>query len=228
MDVRGESRSARKHRAILQAATTAFLSKGYLGTNMDEIAALATVSKRTVYQHFADKERLFAEIVLATTDEIDALVRLVSDTLADTHDVSADLRELARRLLTALMQPDLLRLRRLVIANADRFPDLGRTWYERGFGRVLATLAARFQGLADHGLLRLDDPLLAANHFVGQLLWIPMNEAVFTGDDRPRAAADLERYADGAVRAFLVGHGASSVAAGSARRAAKGTPAHAS
>jgi TetR/AcrR family transcriptional repressor of mexJK operon len=203
-----DRRSARKHRAILEAARTAFLAKGFLGTNMDEIANLAAVSKRTVYQHFDDKERLFTEIVLSTTDEIDGLVQIVGAELADPLDLAAGLGQLARRLLGALMQPDLLRLRRLVIASADRFPELGREWYERGFGRALATLASRFDELAGKGLLRLNDPLLAANHFVGLLLWIPMNQAMFMGDDRPRPATELDAYADAAVQAFLAGHGA--------------------
>jgi TetR/AcrR family transcriptional regulator, mexJK operon transcriptional repressor len=184
----------------------AFLSKGYLGTNMDEIAALAAVSKRTVYQHFVDKERLFTQIVLATTDEVDGLVRLIADALAETEDVEEALRQLARQFLTTLMRPQLIRLRRLIIASTDRFPDLGRAWYERGFGRVLLTLSASFEALAERGLLRVDDPLLAAQHFVGQLLWIPMNEAMFTGDDQPRTEAELERYAEATVRAFLIGH----------------------
>ncbi len=201
-----DRRSARKRRAILQAARTAFLAKGYPGTNMDEIATLAAVSKRTVYQHFDDKERLFAEIVLSTTDEIDALVQMVGAELGASGELAPDLRRLARRLLAALMQPDVLRLRRLVIANADRFPDLGRQWYERGFGRVLATLGSRFEDLASKGLLRVDDPLLAANHFVGLLLWIPMNEAMFMGDDRPRSGKQLNACADSAVQAFLAGH----------------------
>lgn len=207
MELQKESRSARKHRAIVEAATTAFLTNGYLGTSMDDIAALAAVSKRTVYQHFADKDRLFSEIVLATTDQIDGLVRMVADTLADTTDVSSDLDELAGRLLGALMQPQLVQLRRLVIANAERFPELGRAWYERGFERVLATLAGCFQRLADRGLLKLDDPLLAAHHFVGQLLWIPMNQVMFTGDNLLETEADVRRYADAAVRAFLTGYG---------------------
>ena len=58
-----ERQSVRKRRAILAAAATVFLQKGYLGTSMDEVAALASVSKQTVYKHFSDKERLFAEIV---------------------------------------------------------------------------------------------------------------------------------------------------------------------
>ena len=51
-------RSVRKRRTILEAATTLFLRNGYLGTSMDEIAALARVSKQTVYKHFADKKGL--------------------------------------------------------------------------------------------------------------------------------------------------------------------------
>jgi hypothetical protein len=50
------TRSARKRAAILDAATHVFLEKGYLGTSVDEIAAVASVSKRTVYQHFGDKQ----------------------------------------------------------------------------------------------------------------------------------------------------------------------------
>jgi len=202
----GESRSARKRAAIVSAATSLFLDKGYDGTSMEGIATRARVSKPTVYKHFADKERLFAEIVRATTDRVDDLVRLVADTLADSNDLENDLAELARRFITVLMQPQTLRLRRLVIANSDRFPDVGRTWYEQGFERVLATLATCFQRLADQKLLRVDDPLLAANHFVGLLLWIPVNKAMFTGDHRS-SEANLKRYAGAAVRAFLAGYG---------------------
>ena len=202
-----ESRSARKHRAIVEAATTAFLSRGYLGTSMDEIAAMAAVSKRTVYQHFVEKERLFTEIVLATTDEVDEVVRLVAESLADSKDVKEDLTELARRFLGALMQPRVLQLRRLIIANADLFPDLGRAWYERGFQRVLGTLATHFQRLTEQGQLQAADPVVAAHHFVGLLLWMPMNQAMFTGDYEPRAEADIAGDADSAVGAFLTGYG---------------------
>jgi TetR/AcrR family transcriptional repressor of mexJK operon len=207
LEPRPENRSARKHRAIVEAATTAFLSRGYLGTSMDEIAAMAAVSKRTVYQHFVEKERLFTEIVLATTDEIDEVIRLVAESLTDTRDVKQDLSELARRFLGALMQPRLLQLRRLIIANADLFPDLGRAWYERGFERVLGTLGTHFQRLTKQGLLRAGDPLLAAHHFVGLLLWMPMNQAMFTGNYEPKSEADIARHAESAVRAFLVGYG---------------------
>lgn len=200
-----ENRSAAKRRSIVEAAASLFLDQGFDGTSMDDVAALANVSKPTVYNHFADKNRLFAEVIHATTDRVDGLMRLVAGTLADAEDLETALIELARQFIAAIMHPQTLRLRRLVIANADRFPEVGRAWYERGFERVLTTLAACFGAFADRGLLRVDDPHMAAEHFVGLLLWIPVNRAMFTGDHRSRKA-DLERYAAAAVRAFLDGH----------------------
>src|SRR5215217_6698753 len=95
VDAHEASRSTRKRRAILEAATTAFLRNGYRGTSMDEIAALAGVSKQTVYKHFADKERLFAEIVISTVDEVAGPIHDEVLRLEDSGDVEADLRGLA-------------------------------------------------------------------------------------------------------------------------------------
>jgi TetR/AcrR family transcriptional repressor of mexJK operon len=46
-----ESRSVRKRRAILDAATKVFLAEGFAGASMDAIATAAGVSKPTVYNH---------------------------------------------------------------------------------------------------------------------------------------------------------------------------------
>jgi TetR/AcrR family transcriptional repressor of mexJK operon len=203
-----ERRSARKRRAILDAARTVFLSKGFVGTSMDEIAALATVSKQTVYKHFADKPSLFAEIVTTTVDEVSDPVYQEVLELQDSGDLEADLRDLARRQLELVMQPRLLRLRRLVIGEADRFPELGRTFYERGPSRTIDAIATAFERLAERGLLDLEDPLLAAQHFNWLIMSIPLNRAMLLGDDEPPARADLERYADSGVRVFLAAYGA--------------------
>ena len=206
MDLVRETRWDTKHRLIIEAATATFLAKGYPGTSMDDIAATAAVSKQTVYKHFSDKEQLFAEVVLATTDQVAGAVRMVAAALQDRTDPERGLTEVARKLLLTIMQPDLLRLRRLVIATADQFPNVGTAWYEQGFGQVLAALADQLQGLADRGLLQAADPLLAAHHFVGLLLWIPVNRAMFTGK-HDSDKAGLESYADQAVSAFLRAHG---------------------
>src|SRR6266568_513885 len=104
-------------------------------------------------------------ILQATTDPMSELVGLVADAFPDTDDLERDLLAFARQFISALMQPDVLRLRRLVIANAERFPAMGRAWYEHGFERALAALANQFQRLTERQLLVADDPELAANHF---------------------------------------------------------------
>jgi len=216
MEVPPGGRSARKHAAILHAATQVFLAKGDPGTSMEEIATMAAVSKQTVYKHFADKETLFAEIVLATTDQVDQFIELIADlpVTPGTSRASVEkaLHDLARRFLSTIMQPRIMQLRRLIIANADRFPELGRTWYEQGFERVLATLGATFQRLTEQGHLAVSDPMMAANHFAGLLLWIPVNRVMFCGDDQPSSQAELDRYADIAASTFLAAYGAKSPA----------------
>jgi TetR/AcrR family transcriptional regulator, mexJK operon transcriptional repressor len=207
-DVQDERRSARKRRAIVEAATAAFLQNGYRGTSMDEVAALASVSKQTVYKHFADKERLFTEIVTSTVDEVADPVQNEVLQLQESGDLEEDLRDLARRQVAAVMQPRLLQLRRLVISEAGRFPGLGRTFYERGPGRTIEALATVFAGLAQRGRLELDDPGLAATHFNWLIMSAPLNEAMLLGRDETPARAELDRYADTGVRAFLAAYGA--------------------
>jgi TetR/AcrR family transcriptional regulator, mexJK operon transcriptional repressor len=175
---------------------------------MEDIAVRAGVSKQTVYKHFTDKQNLFADIVLSTTDDMDALVGLIADRLTNTSDPATDLEHLAETFLTALMQPRVLRLRRLVISSADRFPDIASAWYERGFERALAALATSFEALAARQLLVVDDPATAAEHFVGMLFWIPVNKAMFTGDDDYAAGHDLVAVARSAARVFMNAYGA--------------------
>jgi AcrR family transcriptional regulator len=200
------SRSARKRLGIVEAATTTFLRNGYLGTSMDEIAAVAGVSKQTVYKQFADKERLFNEIVLGTIDQVGEPFFAGIAALEGSNDLETDLRTLAGQLITIVTDARLLQLRRLVIGEAGRFPDLGRTYYERGPGRTAEMLASQFRVLADRGLLRLDDAPRAAQHFNWLVLSIPLNQAMFSVD-LDFSPAELDRFADEAVRIFLAAYG---------------------
>jgi TetR/AcrR family transcriptional repressor of mexJK operon len=173
---------------------------------MDAIAATAGVSKPTVYKHFADKQRLFAQIVRET---IDKFTEPFYDEVVNRHDsgdVQEHLRELAQLLLGAVMQPQLLRLRRLVIGEAGKFPELGRAFEQRGPQRAISALTTAFERLAEEGALRLDDPSLAAAHFNWLVLAIPLNHAMLTGDDRPPRQVELQRHADSAVRIFLAAY----------------------
>jgi TetR/AcrR family transcriptional repressor of mexJK operon len=196
------SRTDRKRAQILAAATSAFLEHGYKGTSMDVVAATARVSKQTVYKQFADKEQLFRSIVLAAmTPTVEQLV--TGAQVERRGDIEADLLALTRNLVKAIMRPEVLRLRRLLIGEAARFPAFGEAYYAEGFAGGLQTLAKQLATLAEGGALRLDDPLTAANHLAGMVLWVPMNRAMFTGSDDPLPEDELDERCRAAVTAFL-------------------------
>ncbi|TWP50719.1 TetR/AcrR family transcriptional regulator [Lentzea tibetensis] len=202
-----EGRSARKRRAIVEAARTVFLRSGYAGASMDEVAALAEVSKQTVYKHFADKERLFTEIIVGDIKTTEERSDEIIESLPASDDIDGDLRALGRQIVVNVMQPRLVRLRRIIIGEVDRFPDVARTWFDSAPGRSYAMLADRFGTLHSRGLLHTPDPMLAAQHFLWLVLSIPMNKAMFEVDENPFTPEELERFADEGVRVFMAAYG---------------------
>jgi len=182
VEPRDGTQSARKHKAIIDAATALFLSKGYQDTSVEEIAARAVVGKQTVYKHFADKQQLFSEIILGNIATAEGFTAAAAGILRGTEHLERDLREVARRYLVAVMQPPVLQLRRLIIAEADRFPE--------------------------RGLLQTDEPALAASHFAWLVLGQPLNQAMFCGYADPFSTSELDHLAGAAVRVFLAAYAA--------------------
>ena len=203
----GRTRSARKRREILTAAQGVFLDRGYLGTNMDEIATLSGASKQTVYKHFGSKEALFVEIVQSMTAEASDAVHQPVPEPEGPEDLAPFLRDYALRQLTIVLTPDLMRLRRLVIGEVSRFPELARALYEGGPRRAMAAMSALFGRLSDRGLLTVADPDTAASHFNWLVMSAPVNDAMLLGNDAIPGDAELRRHAAEGVRVFLAAYG---------------------
>jgi TetR/AcrR family transcriptional regulator, mexJK operon transcriptional repressor len=202
-----DGRTARKRRAITEAATALFLRDGYRSTSMDQVAADAAVSKQTVYKQFADKEQLFRAVVLGVTANSAAIIAELTSALPGPEVSSpAELRTgllgLARRYLDGVLQPHVVALRRLIVAEAERFPDLARTYFEHGQSRAIALIADALGGYQERGLLAVPDPGLAAAHFAYLTLAIPLDRAQFFPGQRPEPA-ERDRLVAEAVRVFL-------------------------
>ena len=57
--------SAATRQRILDAAYAQFRRKGFTRVSMDDIAAAAALTKRTLYYHFRSKDTLLAEVLQA-------------------------------------------------------------------------------------------------------------------------------------------------------------------
>lgn len=218
----GTSRSERKRAAILEAATKVFLAGGYLGANVDEIAALSAVSKQTVYKHFGSKEALFVEIVTNVTNTASNTVHNDVPELASGGDMTSYLVDYAYRQLTVVLTPRTMQLRRIVIGEVGRFPELARALYERGPQRTLDTLAALFERLDKRGALAVDDPESAASQFNWLVMAEPLHRAMLLGDSAIPKPAELRRHAEQAVRMFLAAYASGRTPKAPRKRRARG------
>lgn len=205
---KGAATRMRKSREkILAAAETLFLTGGFAGTNMDAVAEAAGMSKQTVYAHFGSKEALFVEVITAMTGGANtALEPVFMKGLADRPPEDF-LTDFAISQLRIVLTPRLMQLRRLVIGEVERFPELGRALHENGPARSIAWLARVFAAYGEKGELAADDPEAAAGFFNWIVMGGPTNDAMFLGDAALPDAEWIERHARESVRIFLAAFG---------------------
>jgi TetR/AcrR family transcriptional regulator, mexJK operon transcriptional repressor len=211
-DAAVDPRIARSRAVIVAAALEHFLRNGYVGTSVDDIAAEARVSKRTVYNIFGGKEQLFREIMADALAVAEQFSTDVVTALADADDVEAELRAAAREIVRTVLSPRVVRLRRLLIGEAERFPELAKQYYQRAPDRVMDALAEAMTHLTERGLLVTGNPRLAAEHFAFLVLGAPLDRALFTAGDPEPSADEIDREVETRVRegvlVFLCAYGA--------------------
>jgi hypothetical protein len=100
-----------------------------------------------------------------------------------------------------------MQLRRLVIGEVGRFPELARALFEGGPRRAMAAMAVLFERLAERGLIAIDDPAAAASQFNWLIMGEPLSSAMLLGDEAIPKPAELRRHAAAGVRVFLASYG---------------------
>jgi len=203
-----DPRVVRTRAAAVEAARSLFLRQGYVGTTMDDIAAAAGLTKRTLYNNYADKDALFTQIVGDVSDFAKRFARELSDEFGAQVSVAnlrAALDEFARRLALAVLRPEVIALRRLLIAEARTFPALARDYYESAPGQVIDAVAKGFARLAKRNLLHVGDPRRAAAQFAYLVVGEPLDRAMLTGV--APASDDALAWAREGVETFMARYG---------------------
>ena len=191
--------SGRTEGRILDVARALFFRQGFAATSMEQVAAVAGISKRTLYARFRDKAALFHGVVDRQVSgwrgSFEAGAK-APDTLPDA------LLEAAHGILHVALEPEALALHRIVVAEAERFPELARTLASTSAAGMewVAALLARFPAGAR---LSPERRMFAAEQFLLLVVSGPRRRALGLG--RPFDPAGLATWAERSVALFLNG-----------------------
>jgi AcrR family transcriptional regulator len=183
--------------AILAAATEVFLERGYANTSVDDIVKRAAGSKATVYKHFNNKRELFTAVVKSV------VVRHSQEELdSEEPDPEKALRLFAQNRFKIVLSRHSIALLRLVISEAENFPEVAQTYYGHGPGHSQQMLSAFLRIHQQRGTLAIDDPDEAAFHFMS-LLMHPWYLKRLQWLDKPPSELDVERSVQSTLKAFM-------------------------
>ncbi len=191
-----------KRRQIMDGARTVFLAAGFDGASMNDIARAAGVSKGTLYAYFNSKDELFEAIIRA--EKAHSAERLC--TFKREGDIREMLTDFGVRLMGRMTEPGTLALTRVVIAAAEKFPNVGRAFYEAGPLYGATRLAAELGALEKAGALKAPDPERAAWQFLDLCQSYVFKRLLF-GVVEGLTAEEIESAVQAGVEVFLKAYG---------------------
>ncbi len=195
------SRGGFVRQAVEDAARATFVERGFEGTSVDEIARRAGVSKPTIYAHFGGKSELFVHILESYCAR---LLTPILDSAADDRTLEEVLRDFARGYTSIVLDREVVALHRLFVSEAQRFPELGRRYYDAGPQSVHDELARFFNRRIALGELREVDPQRLAEQFSGLLLTPIRLKMLFAVIDESDSET-VGLYCETAIDLFLSG-----------------------
>jgi AcrR family transcriptional regulator len=191
-----------KRRQIVDGARRVFLSQGYDAASMGEIAKAAGVSKGTLYVYFKDKEQLFDAIVSQESCGQAETAIAVDPKITDIEEA---LFQIGVGLVHFLCREEKASALRVVIAIADRMPELGRKFYEQGPANGIVRLSAYLRTQTAAGKLRIDDVELAAAQFLDACKSTLFQPMIFNAAPPP-SEKQIAHVVRTAVRTFLAAY----------------------
>jgi TetR/AcrR family transcriptional regulator of autoinduction and epiphytic fitness len=207
-----------KRRQILDGASRLFMSLGFNGASMGEIARAAEVSKGTLYVYFQNKEQLFEAC-------IEEKRRLHFDRILDFDPalpIDQQLTRYGTTLATFVTSPAVIMAMQTVIGIAEQMPDLGRRFYDQGPARGARAFAEFLDRRVTEGVLDIEDTSLAAVQFIDMCQSSLVRPLLFgralTNEERDER---IPKVVAGAVSTFLKAYRSSPAGSGAARENAR-------
>lgn len=187
---------------ILQAAMAVFLEVGFERANLERIAAIAGVTKPTVYSHFGSKLGLLEALAKWQTEHA---LRQFSPSLKASGNVQRDLVAFGKSFLSNLLHPDIIRLHRFAVVEAMAHPELVAPLLNSGPKKLADALQDYLARETQAGRLRCQDPGLATQQLLGLLTGMDFLNIILS--QAIPSQAEMKKRVDSAVRVFLNSYG---------------------
>jgi AcrR family transcriptional regulator len=162
----GRSKPSRDQRraAILDVAREVFLERGFAAASMSVIAARLGGSKGTLYNYFKNKEDLFeAHVEDYCGRQAESIFAFPMEG-ADTRLVLTDVGE---RFLHLILSNEGTRFFSLIVAEAQRYPQVGRAFFNGGPATSIRRLGEYLERARADGQIVVEDCFEAAEEFLG-------------------------------------------------------------
>jgi AcrR family transcriptional regulator len=189
------------HRLLLEAAAEEFQMKGYAATSMAEVAQRAGVSTKTVYRLIPNKADLLTRVV---SDRIGQFMLEIDAEALDTLPTAEALERMLIAYGTLTLSQGTIAMFRLVIRECDQFPEVATAFYRLAIRRTGEGMAVWLRRQCERGLIKLDDPDLAADLLRGMMSMDPQR-AVMLGQRSVPDADEVAARAKQCARIFLNG-----------------------
>ena len=213
-------RRGRKFDQVLEGARKIFMRDGFERASVDDIAREAGVSKATIYAYFPDKQLLFLEIA---RQECHRQTEAAAAMIDAAMPVRQALTIAAERIVAFQLSDFGQRMFRIVVGEGERFPGLGRQFYDFGPGLICDRLVHHLGCFVENGKLVISDLDLAADQFA-QLCKANVHPRQVFGAGGATARAQ-KRTLDGAVAMFMACYGKAGPAAPAGPAASPGSDA---
>jgi TetR/AcrR family transcriptional regulator, mexJK operon transcriptional repressor len=197
------ARRGRKFDQVVEGARQVFMADGFEGASVDDIARAAAVSKATLYSYFPDKRLMFIEVA---TRECGRQANMAADAI----DMNAPARDVLTRAAAGMIDfvtSDFGRqMFRIAVAESQRFPALGRAFYDSGPQTIRRRLSDYFRLAMARGELEIADMALAADQFQ-MLVKADIFDRIVFNLAAGFSSAEKDRVITGAVETFLARYG---------------------
>jgi TetR/AcrR family transcriptional repressor of mexJK operon len=193
----------RRREAMVQAAYSLFMDRGYESVSVDDIIRLAGGSKASLYKFFGNKEGILRAVVETLADE---MLREFNVEFPSGHTVRESLLHIGTVLADLALSENAISQHRHAVAHSRAFPGVARLWYETGPSRSIQGIAAFLERETEAGRLQVDDPVRAAWLFGGMILF-KNNMRLLIGAPAEKKT-EIKKTVTEAVDAFLAAYGA--------------------